>query len=471
MVQYIGMATRPYKAPHVRMGFMMAVAVIIGSALFVLLGLEHRRTRQDFIDLATLEAQVVLRTVVAAIETAANIRRHLYHAGVDTNLVQEIMSQHGTGRILQRFGKLGMFDYLVCQDHRGIVAGHGISELSSIAADPFLAAALSNGTFATRVITNGITRLEAVQPFATERGQYLLRVAISLHSVHQLEQRKLRRMLLMGGIALLCILLLVVFVVNLHTARVLARERDAITRDVERMQEKLHQQERVAAIERLASGVAHEVRNPLNAIQILVQRMEREVVPSDASATKYSEFMRIIKDELRRMNQIIEEFVRFARAKPPAFEHVLLPTLLRDVCYLQHAFFQKKGVSLVEAFDHAHMMIEADPQQLKQAVTNLLTNALEATPSGGTVTLSATQTRTHTTVCVTDTGCGVPPHLHDKIFDLYGASGKEYGLGLAITRRIIQDHRGTISMRSNSPRGTIVEFTLPNSQHAHPHHR
>lgn len=467
------MVTRPFSASHVRMGFMMAVAVIIGTALFFLLGVEHRRTRQDFIDLATLEAQVVLRTVVAAIETAANIRHHLQGAGVDTNLVQTVMSQHGTGRILQRFGALGMFDYLVCQDHRGIVAGYGVAELSSIHADPFLATAFSNGTFSTRLITNGVTRLEAVQPFSTERGRYLLRVSISLQSVQHLEQRKLRRMLVMGGIGSLWLLLLIVFAVNIHTARVLARERDAITRDVERMQERLHQQERVAAIERLASGVAHEIRNPLNAVQILVQRMEREVTPTDASAAKYTEFMRVVKDELRRMNQIIEEFVRFARAKPPAFEQVLLPALLRDVCYLHHGLFQKKGVILREAFDNATTPLEADPQQLKQAVTNLLTNALEATPAGGTVTLSAYQTATHTTVRVSDTGCGVPPALHDKIFDLYGMSGKEHGLGLglAITRRIVQDHHGTIAMRANTPRGTIVEFTLPNKQaHADSHH-
>lgn len=455
------------------MGFMMAVAMIIGTTLFVMLSLEHRRTRQDFIDLATLEARVVLRTVVAAVETAANIRRHLQQAGVDTNLVQEVMSHHGTGRILQRFGTFGMFDYLVCQDERGIVAAHGVSELSSIAADPFLREVLSNGTFATRIITDGPTRLEAVQPFTTDRGQYLLRVAISLESVQQLEQRKLRRTLLMGGISLLCILLLVVFVVNIHTARVLARERDAITRDVERMQERLHQQERVAAMERLASGVAHEVRNPLNAIQILAQRMEREVTATPESALKYAEFMRVIKDELRRMNQIIEEFVRFARTKPPAFEHVMLPALLRDVCYLQQGLFQKKGVTLEEAYSEARQPIEADPQQLKQAVTNLLTNALEATPAGGRVTLSATQTRAHTTVCVSDTGCGVPPELHERIFDLYYGSGKEHGLGLglAITRRIIQDHHGSITMRANTPNGTIVEFTLPTHQHAHSDHR
>jgi len=455
------------------MGFMMAVAVIIGSALFVMLGLEHRRTRQDFIDLATLEARVVLRTVVVAIQTASRIRVHLQQAQVDTNIVQEVMSHHGTGRILQHFGTFGMFDYLVCQDERGIVAAHGVTELSSIAADPFLRAALSNGMFNTRLLTDSPLRLEAVQPFATDRGQYLLRVAISLASVHELEQRKLRRTLLMGGISLLCILLLVVFVVNIHTARVLARERDAITRDVEQMQQRLHQQERVAAIERLASGVAHEIRNPLNAVQILAQRMEREVTPEAGSAAKYAEFIRVIKDELRRLNQIIEEFVRFARTKPPAFERVILADLLRDVCCLQHGVFQKKGVVLAEEFAAAHQPIDADPQQIKQALTNLLTNALEATPAGGTVTLSATQTRTHTTFRVSDTGCGVPADMHEHIFDLYGASGKEHGLGLglAITRRIVQDHHGTIAMRANTPRGTIVEFTLPNHQHAHTDHR
>ncbi len=466
------MATTRHKEQHLLSGFMVTIAVIIGAALFIMLGVEHRRTRQDFIDMATLEARVVLRTVVVAIQATAGIRVHLQNAGVDTNLVQDVISQHGTGRILQRFGTFDMFDYLVCQDERGIVAAHGVSELSSITADPFLSAALSNGLFGTRLLTDGATRLEAVQPFSTDRGQYLLRVCISLESIQQLEQRKLRRMILLGGSSLLCILMVIIFLFNMHNTRLLARERDAITRDVEEMQQRLHQQERVAAMERLASGVAHEIRNPLNAIQILAQRMEREVIPAPESAAKYAEFTRVIKDELRRLNQIIEEFVRFARTKPPTFERVALPALLRDVCYLHNGVFQKKDVRLASDCPEACAPLDADPQQLKQALTNLLANALEATPAGGSVTLSVSQTRTHTTLRVADTGCGVAAAAHAQIFDLYFSSGKEHGLGLglAITRRIVQDHHGTISMRANSPHGTIVEFTLPNTQHAHSHH-
>jgi signal transduction histidine kinase len=461
-----------HRETHMLTGFVLVLAVIIGGAVFATLAYEHRRTRDDFIALATSESQVVLNTLMIAIQGVGNIRLHLHQAGVATNVIQDVMSRFGTGRLLQKVGLHSMFDYIACQDAAGIVAATGVDRLSTIAADPFLQRAISNHLFATRLLPGKPVRLEAVQPFVTDTKQYLLRVCMSLSAVQELEQRKTRRQILLGGIVLCVTLLAVTYAINLHSSRLLARERDAITAEVERIQQRLGQQERVTAIGRLAAGVAHEIRNPLNAVQILVQRFDREIQPMPESQAKYAEFTRVIKDELKRVNQIIEEFLRFARVRPPAFERVDVAALVRDICALEHGELAERTITLDQHIAAHLEPIEADPQQIKQALVNIIKNAIDATPADGRITVGIAQRDGATTITVRDTGRGMDELTRERAFDLYFTT-KDCGLGigLAITRRIIDDHHGEITLGVNKPQGAVVTVRLPNRQpHENPHH-
>ena len=457
---------------HVLTGFVLVLAVILGAAVFTTLAYEHRRTREDFIALATTEAQVVLNTLMIAIQATGGIRVQLHQAGIPTNIIQAVMSRYGTGRLLQHIGWHGLFDYIACQDADGIVAATGVDSLSTIAADPFLQDVVSNRLFATRLVPGTPIRLEAVQPFMTDTKQYLLRVCISLSSVQELETRKTRRQILLGGIVLCVTLLVITYAINLHSSRLLARERDAITAEVARIQQRLGQQERVTAIGRLAAGVAHEIRNPLNAVQILVQRFDREIQPMPESQAKYTEFTRVIKDELKRVNQIIEEFLRFARVRPPAFGQVDLGGVVRDICALEHGEIAERNLTLDQHIPAHLEPIEADPQQLKQALVNIIKNAIDATPPDGRITVSLAQRDGATTITVRDTGCGMDEQTRERAFDLYFTTKERgLGIGLAITRRIIDDHHGEITLSATKPQGATVTVRLPNRRpHENPHY-
>jgi signal transduction histidine kinase len=439
--------------------------VLLAVAVFTTMAFEHRRTRQDLLDLATHEARMVLDSVIVAIHTTSGIRQQLQDARVDPALVQRIVREYGTGMLLHRLGTRGAFDYLVCQDDSGIVAAYGITQLSSIEGDEFLDRAYRGNEFATRLLPGEPPRLEVVQPFVTDTHKYLLRVSIDLYSIGLLEQRAMRRQMLLGAVFLFVIFLLTIYLLNIHNTRLLARERDSITAEVEIIQQRMRQQERVAAMGRLAAGIAHEVRNPLNAIQILVQRLERETVPRDDTADKFGQFTGVIKAELRRIDLIIEEFLQFARTRPPVFRQIDPAAVVNDVCMLERGVMEMKELRLEEDIRGPYRQITADPQQLMQALLNVVRNAIEATPPHGMVALSLEQRDGNTIFAVEDTGPGMNAEATEKAFDLYFSTKENgTGLGLAITRRIVEQHDGDIIIEPRAPRGTRVEIHIPNTR-------
>jgi signal transduction histidine kinase len=447
---------------HAFAGYMLVVAVILGVGVFVTLAYEYRRTREDFIALATAEARVVLNTLIVTLQTTSGIRQHMYDAGVATDAVAAVMAPYSTRRLLQRLGLRWTFDYLACQDEQGVIASYGIADLSTIAADPFLQRAISAHMFDTRLLSGERFRLEAVQPFLADDHVYLLRACISLGSVQELEARRTRRQALLGGVVLCVTLLIITYVINIQNTRLLARERDAITVQVRHIQQQMSQQERITAVGRLAAGVAHEIRNPLNAVQILVQRLEREITATPDSTAKMTEFTRVIKEEIKRLNQIIEEFLRFARVQPPAFAPVDVCALVHDLCALELGETAERGLLLVTDCSGAPAPIAADPHQLKQALMNVIRNAIEATPAGGTISVTAGQADGWTTISVSDTGSGMSTTTRDRAFDLYFTTKERgVGIGLAITRRIIEAHHGDIALADNTPRGTTVHIRIP----------
>ena len=450
------------KGHNVFAGFVIVLAVVLGAAVSILLAIEYGRDRSDYVSLATMEAEVILKTVMVAIQTTASMRSDLQDAGVATNVIQEVVYKCGTGRLLQRLGTQGMFDYLVCQGDEGIVAGYGVSALSSVSADPFLQEALATDSFSTRVLTGLTTRIEAVLPFQTDKKKsYLLRVAIGMGTVARIEQRKMLRMAVVGGAMVMLMLVFIMYLFNVHNTRLLARERDTITGEVKLMQEQLRQQERASAMGRLAAAVAHEVRNPLNAIQLLMERLERETKATPDTAAKFTEFTRVIRGEMKRLNKIVKDFTEFSRAKAPVFVTTDPVALARDVCCLEQGEMQERSIMLRQDFGSC-APIMADPAQLAQALLNILKNAVEATSAGGEIVVRVAQDGEGTKFSVEDTGAGFTPESREHAYDLY-FSTKEggSGIGLAVTRRIVELHNGVIALHARAPQGAIVEITLP----------
>jgi two-component system, NtrC family, sensor histidine kinase HydH len=228
----------------------------------------------------------------------------------------------------------------------------------------------------------------------------------------------------------------------------------------EALETNLRRQERLASMGALASGVAHEVRNPLNAIGLIVQRLKREFVPQ-ADAQEYEGLISTVRDEVARVNRIVVDFLELAR--PPALRprRVNLEELLGRSMQVAAAQANAKGLEVRTNFSGVGS-IQADPEQLEQALLNLLGNAVQATEAG-TISLGACAAGDGLVeIVVEDTGAGIKPQDLERIFDLYfttKASGT--GLGLALVHRIVTQHGGRVEVHSKVGDGTRFVVQLP----------
>jgi signal transduction histidine kinase len=215
-------------------------------------------------------------------------------------------------------------------------------------------------------------------------------------------------------------------------------------------------------IETLAAGVAHEVRNPLNSVQINLSILEqelRELVP-DRGAHAF-EVLRKIAGEVKRLDDFVAEFLRFARPPRLNIERLAVAPLVTDLTAFIAAEYSKKGVALdIELRGDATAWV--DGFQLKQALLNLLLNALQATPPGGHVVVRTSGGEDRLVVAVSDDGEGMSCETREKAFAPFFTTREEgTGLGLPLVRRIVEEHEGTIAVSSLEGQGTIVTMVFP----------
>ncbi|MEO2006852.1 MAG: HAMP domain-containing sensor histidine kinase, partial [Candidatus Poribacteria bacterium] len=205
-----------------------------------------------------------------------------------------------------------------------------------------------------------------------------------------------------------------------QNVQLLTTERDRIQDEVYRLEEESRRREKLTAMGELAAGVAHEIRSPLNAMSMASQRLAREFQPP-GNAEDYAELIDTLKSQSTRVEQVIDQFLRFAR--PPKMAPVPgdLAELARDVASRMAPTAEAQGVALdVEV--PGRLPHDFDPIQFSQVIENLVRNALEAQPDGGTIWLGLTTDTDKTILTVTDDGPGVPDELLARVFDLYYTS-------------------------------------------------
>lgn len=227
--------------------------------------------------------------------------------------------------------------------------------------------------------------------------------------------------------------------------------------------------EKLASLGTLAAGVAHEIRNPLTAINVRLHSLKKNL----AQDSSEQEDALVIGHEIQRLERIVQEFLQFARPAEPKLHTVSADSLLAKIQSLFGPQFEKTSIRLnLESVPD--IWVQADPHQMEQVLINLVQNAAESMKeSGGTITLRVRNgtSRLNGRTCpvvmleVSDTGTGIPPEVRKRIFDPFYTTKEEgTGLGLAIAARIIEKHGGAIECRSEVNRGTTFVILLPHTK-------
>lgn len=220
--------------------------------------------------------------------------------------------------------------------------------------------------------------------------------------------------------------------------------------------------ERASYVGLLASGLAHEIRNPLNAMNMNLQMLEEELRESHLESDQ-TELLDSTKSEIKRLERLVNNFLTYARPAKPRFEARDLNVVILEVTRLLEADFRQHGVDLRIDPEPLLPEVETDDTQLKQAFINLLVNARQVLKDGGTVTIKTRAgAKGEVVVEVTDNGPGIPPEVRERIFEVfYSSRGGGTGLGLPIARQIVERHGGTIEVDSVLDEGTTFRIRLP----------
>ena len=222
--------------------------------------------------------------------------------------------------------------------------------------------------------------------------------------------------------------------------------------------ERLLIQERMVAAGQFATGMAHEIKNPLSAIKTFAQYLPEKYMDKDFR----EKFFRIVQDEIDRINTIVQELSDFAKPAPLELQIVHLSELVKDTLSLLSNHCLKQGVEVHTSFQENGFPIHADPQQLKQVLLNLLLNSLEAMEKGGRLTVATTSSQDRVKLTITDTGAGIEPADQRYIWDpFFTTKERGTGLGLPIVKGVVERHGGHVNLSSMPGRGTTVDLFLP----------
>ena len=220
----------------------------------------------------------------------------------------------------------------------------------------------------------------------------------------------------------------------------------------------LNYSRKLSALNRLMAGVAHEVKNPLNAMTIHLELLKRKLGPN-ANVEKH---VNVIDNEIHRLDAVLMGFLKFARPDELKLQPVKMTALVSDVVTTVRPEAERANINLKVDCPTTLPEINADPGMLRQAILNLALNACQAMPAGGTLRIACRASQRKVEIDVEDTGVGIPPENLSRIFDLYFTTKeKGSGIGLSMVYRIIQLHDGEVEVQSTPGSGTRFRLVFP----------
>ncbi len=238
----------------------------------------------------------------------------------------------------------------------------------------------------------------------------------------------------------------------------IAIENATLHRDEMETREQLRQSEKLAALGTLSAGLAHELRNPLNTVSMLMYAMGRDMSAED----RFSPDVAVIQGELRRMSLLIEQFLAFARPQPPHFQRERIEEIMEETLLLIGPEARTRRIAIRKEWTKGLPLVWADGTQIKQVFLNLLLNALQAMAHTGTLTVRLSVSGGSLLTAIMDEGEGISPEVKAKLFEpFFSTKQGGTGLGLSISQRMIEGHNGRLRLFSQPGIGTSAIVRLP----------
>lgn len=223
------------------------------------------------------------------------------------------------------------------------------------------------------------------------------------------------------------------------------------------MQEQLRKSDTLTVIGELAAGIAHEIRNPMTALKGFIQLLEGSITKD------HSMYYQVITTELQRIDSIINEFLILAKPQAIRFQEKDINQIMKETVDLLTAQAVLYNVQFVTEYNEQLPAIYCEPNQLKKVFINLIKNAIEVMPGGGKITISVKKAvNKRIIITIEDEGSGIPEEMIKRLGEpFYTTKDRGTGLGLMVSYRIIDEHKGTIKVKSEEGKGTIFQITLP----------
>ena len=235
-----------------------------------------------------------------------------------------------------------------------------------------------------------------------------------------------------------------------------------ILRDIterKRLEQQLHQTERLAELGTLAAGMAHEIGTPMS---VILGRAEYLMRKTTDDATKQG--LTTIVAQVERITKIMRQLLSFARRKPIERRSLAVSPVVHDILDVVQERLEQQGIQLEVDVESVCPHVFADRDQMGQVILNLVMNAIQAMPDGGDLTVTLTSDTKHVHLAIADTGCGIPRDHVPKVFTPFFTTkgvGEGTGLGLSVVHKIVQEHEGSISVESEHGKGATFTISLP----------